>query len=237
MTAAAESLRLGFAFTLGTFTFFAPCAFPLLPGYVAFFVGREGGGEAPGSPLAQVRRAAVVGLLASLGVLLVFAVLAAVAAAVGTQLLTHVTVLEGVVGVVLVGVGAAMALGRLDPGAVHVPLPERRRGPLAYVLFGVVYAGAAAGCTAWMFIGVATIALTSGPVGAVAVFGAYAAGMVLLLVGVTLLAALGRGALLRHVTRRTDRLTRVAGVVLVLAGLVQLYFFVVVFDGLAPLVG
>lgn len=29
-------VRPGFAFGLGTATFFAPCAFPLLPGYVAF---------------------------------------------------------------------------------------------------------------------------------------------------------------------------------------------------------
>ena len=36
------ALRLGFAFSAGVATFFAPCAYPLLPGYVAFYLGDAG---------------------------------------------------------------------------------------------------------------------------------------------------------------------------------------------------
>lgn len=230
-----ESLRLGFAFGLGTATFFAPCAFPLLPGYVAYFLGTDGGDAQATALPARLLRAVGVALLASLGFLVVYVALTGVVFAVGTQVLADVSVLELVVGVLLVGLGGAMALGRQPTGFVRVALPERRRGPLGYFAFGVVYAAAAAGCTAPLFVGVAGIALSAGPVGAVATLGAYAAGMAVLLTAVTLLTALGRETLLRRLIPDSGLLARVAGVVLVLAGVVQLYFFVFVFDGLASL--
>jgi len=224
------SVRLGFAFGLGTATFFAPCAFPLLPGYVAFFLGREA--DQTPSLGRRVRRAAAVGTLTSLGFFLVYGVLTGVAVGVGTRVLGNVTVLELVAGLVMVGLGTAMTAGVYSPERLRVRLPERRRTPAGFVAFGVVYAAAAAGCTAPLFIAVVTTALSTGPVAAVATLSAYAGGMSALMVGVTLLSAFGRDAVLRGIPRRTGRLTRVAGLVVVLAGLVQIYFFIFRFDGL-----
>lgn len=226
--------RIGLALGLGGATFFAPCAFPLLPGYVAYYLGRGDGGDAgTESVITRLGRAAVVGVLTSLGFFLVYAVLAGVALAVGTRALADVSVLELVVGVLLVGLGGAMAAGWTP--SVHLQLPERRRTPLGFVLFGVVYAAAAAGCTAPLFVGLVGVALAAGPVGAAVTLGAYALGMSLLMVAVTLLSALGRDTVLRRLAANTGRITRVAGAVLVVAGVVQLYYFLVVFDGLRTL--
>jgi len=219
--------RIGLAAGLGAATFFAPCAFPLLPGYVAYYLGREGGETAP-LPT-RLRRAAVVGSLTSLGFFLVYAVLGGIALSVGTRVLAGVSLLELVVGVLLVGLGTAMAAGWSPE--VHLRLPERRRGPVGFLLFGVVYAAAAAGCTAPLFVGLAGVALSAGPAGAVVTLAAYAAGMSALMVGVTLLSALGHDAIIGRLTASTGRVTRVAGAVLAVAGVVQLYYFLVVFDG------
>jgi len=226
-----ESLRLGFAFGLGTATFFAPCAFPLLPGYVAYYLGTN---EDAQPLVGRLGRAALVGVLTSLGFFLVYGVLAGVAMAVGTRVLQNVSVLELIVGTTLVVLGGAMVTDRFDP-TVHVPLPARRRSPTGYFLFGVVYAAAAAGCTAPLFVAIASLAVASGPVGAVATLGAYAAGMAVLMIGVTVATALGRGTVVRRLSASTGRIRRVAGVVLVIAGLVQIYFFLFRFDGLATL--
>lgn len=262
------ALRLGFAFSLGVGTFLAPCAFPLLPGYVAFYLGRGDGtkpgpehagqtgpehaGQAgPGTPAAdggtqpmapaslpvRLRRAASVGVITSLGFFVVYAVLSGVVFALGTSVLRNVSVLELFVGIIMVVLGLAMATGRLDTTAVHVPLPERRRGPIDYFAFGVVYAAAAAGCTAGLFVGLVSLALASGPVGAVALFGAYALGMSVLMIGVTIAAAIGRGALLGTLSANAGLVSRLGGVVLVIAGLVQLYYFLFVFDGLRMFLG
>jgi cytochrome c-type biogenesis protein len=225
-------VELGFAFSLGTATFFAPCALPLLPGYVAYFLGQDG--ESRDSLGGRVWSGLVVAAITSLGLLSVFGVLAAVAVLVGERVLRNVAVLELVAGVVLVVLGAGMLTGRLSGLSVRVRLPERRAGPVGYFSFGVVYAAAAAGCTGPLFIGLVSLALAN-PLSAVSLLSAYAAGMVSLLVAVTLATALGREALVRRVTASGERVTRFAGGVLVLAGIVQLYFFFVVFDGVQGL--
>ena len=80
-----ESLRLGFAFGLGTATFFAPCALPLLPGYVAFFLGDDGavGRDVPW----RVARAVGISLTTSLGFLAVYGLLAGFTATCGPELI------------------------------------------------------------------------------------------------------------------------------------------------------
>ena len=225
-------VELGFAFGLGTATFFAPCALPLLPGYLAYFLGNETTTQQ--SLGTRLRRGAVVAGVTSLGALAVFALLAAIAIVVGERVLRNVAVLELVAGVVLVGLGIGMLTGAVSELTVHVRLPRRRAGPVGYFSFGALYAAAAVGCTGPLFLGVASLAFAN-PASAVPILGAYAAGMVSLLVGVTLATALGRALLVRRLAAGTGRMRRLAGAVLVLAGLIQLYYFFVVFDGLAGL--
>lgn len=226
------SLRLGFAFSAGVATFFAPCSYPLLPGYVAFYLGDAASDAAAG---ARLRRAGVVAALISSGMLVVYAALAVVVALVGTRPLSNLVVLELVVGAGLVVLGGAVAAGRYSVAAVHVRLPARRRSKSGFLLFGVVYAAAAAGCTAPLFVGLAGVALGAGPAGAVAVFAAYAAGMVLLMTGVTGATALGYDRLLSRLADRGGRVERLAGALLALAGLAQLYLFLFRYGGLSLL--
>jgi cytochrome c-type biogenesis protein len=229
------SLKLGLAFSFGTVTFFAPCAFPLLPGYVAYYLGTSGDDDTSRPLPNRLGRAAYVGVVTSLGFFLVYGALAAIAALVGQQALRNVSVLELVVGVLLIVLGIGMALGRFQASSVHLQLPERERSTLGYLSFGVVYAAAAAGCTAPSFIAIVGLGLAGGPTSMAAMLGAYAAGMSVLMIAVTTLSAVGRDTLLRRVSARTGQITRLAGVVMVLAGIVQLYFFLFRFDGLATL--
>ncbi len=226
--------RVAFAFSAGVATFFAPCAYPLLPGYVAFFLGSEDD-EGDAAMVARLRRAAVVAAVTSAGFFVVYAGLAGAIAALGASALPlqSISVLELVVGTGLVLLGVAMALGRVGMGQLHVALPERRRSVGGYFAFGVVYAAAAAGCAAPVFVGVASFAVFSAPPPlAAAMFVAYALGMVLLMFLVTGLAAVGRDTLLRSVSRRSDAISRVAGVVIAAAGVVQIYLFLFRFGGM-----
>lgn len=235
---------LGFAFVAGLVTFFAPCAAPLLPGYVAYFLGDPEGMVDPEGTLdattemqpsrVGVGRAALVGGLVSAGVFATYLALAGVVAWVGSAVLANVAAFELVVGGTFVIIGGAMA-ANWHP-AVHVArLPARRRSLGGYVGFGALYAAAAAGCTAPVFVAVATVALAAGSVTAVLTFGAYAAGVSTLVVGLTILTAVGRVAVFRRLALRFDRLYRLTGVLLLFAGVGQLYYFVFRFDGLATL--
>ena len=227
-----SAFRLGFAFSAGMATFFAPCAFPLLPGYVAYYLGRDVAEPPEAGTRMRLARASTVGVVTSLGFFLVYAALAGVVLAVGTRPLQHISVLELVIGVLLIGLGLGMSFGWLRPDRLHVQLPARRRSLTGFLGFGIAYAAAAAGCTAPVFIGIAAFALSGGPTTAIATLLAYAAGMSVLMIGVTLASALGRQHVLRSLTRNTGRITRASGVLLVLAGIVQIYLFLFEFGGL-----
>ncbi|MEF8830400.1 MAG: cytochrome c biogenesis protein CcdA [Halobacteriales archaeon] len=229
MTPLAEA-QFGLAFLLGSFSFFAPCAYPLLPGYLAYFFGNADAAE---DRFGTVLRAVIIGLLVSLGFVIVYAALGGVVVLVGTRALSDVLFLELAVGALLVVLGTLMAVGR-GP-TMRVSLPKRRRSNLGFVLFGVVYAVAAAGCTALLSFSVVASALAAGPVVGLATLLAYVAGMSAVMVVVTVLAGLGKDALLRRLSDQTGRVERVAGALLVLAGLAQLYFFLFRFEGLALL--
>lgn len=223
---------MSFAFGLGAATFFAPCAYPLLPGYVAYFLGQ--GEDFPTTRVKALRRAAVVGVIVSGGFFVVYGALAVVAATVGARALSNIAIFELVVGVLLIGLGVAMAAGYSLP-TPRVVLPERRRSGTGFFLFGVLYAAAAAGCTAPLFIAVAAAGLSAGPAGAALTLLAYGAGMSVLMIVVTAMSALGRDTLVKRISRHAGRIERVAGALLVVAGLVQVYFFLFEFDGLAML--
>jgi cytochrome c-type biogenesis protein len=220
--------RPGFAFLAGVTTFFAPCAFPLLPGYVAYFLGREAEGSV------RLRRAAVVGGTTVVGFFLVYGVLAGTVAAVGASALGDIALLEPVIGVGLILLGGLIALGWTGPTR-HVHMPERRRSLAGYLGFGVVYALAAAGCTAPIFVAVALLALSGGPVAAAVTLGAYAAGMAGAMLVVTAVSAVGRGRLIRGAAGGSERLRRATGVLLALAGVAQIYLYVFDFDPLGGL--
>ena len=224
--------RLWFAFTLGVFTFFAPCAYPLLPGYVAYFLGNSDAVEVPARST-QLLRSVFVALVVSAGFFLVYAALGGAILVVGRRAFEDIAILELVVGAILVGLGITMALGRSP--AVTVQLPERDRSTTGFFLFGVVYAGAAAGCTAPLFIGILFSSFLVCPVIGVGTLVAYAAGMSVVMVAVTALAGLGREHVLRVFSRNTGRIERAAGGLLVLAGIAQIYLFLFRFGGLEML--
>jgi len=202
---------LAFSLSVGVFTFFAPCAYPLLPGYVGFYASQD---------RADLRGAVVRGLAAALGSFLVLAAVAGVVLAAGQSLVAGLVELEPVVGAALVVLGLLLLSGRAPE--VRVLLPRRRSSVPGFALFGAVYALAAAGCVVPAFVGVVTQSLTLPPLGAGVALAAYAAGVAVPLVVVTVLAALGSDAF-RSVGRRLGDVQRVAGLVMVLAGLWQVW--------------
>ena len=200
---------------------------------MSFYLGTSSRppGEAPPTAAKRLGRAAAVALFASVGFFLVFAVLAAIVATLGPRLLADVAVLELLVGGLLVALGAAMLAG-WHPGTA-IPMPRRRRSVVGYVGFGVVYAVAAAGCTAPIFVAVGLEALSTGPGGAIVTFGSYLAGMSSLMLVVTVAAALGRDTVLSRAGQLP--IDRLAGGLLVVAGVVEVYLFLFRFDGLRTL--
>jgi cytochrome c-type biogenesis protein len=160
------------------------------------------------------------GLAAVAGVAAVFLALAGAVFVARPVVEPVVDTLAPVVGVALLLFGAAVVLDRGPTW--HVQLPERRASVLGFGAFGAVYAIAAAGCVAPLFLAIVVRAVTAPPGHALVVLGAYTAGVGLLVLGATVTIAVGRDALLDRVAGRRALLNRIAGVALVVAGVGQL---------------
>lgn len=202
-----------FALGAGVVTFFSPCVYALLPGYVGYYVANVDGESAP------LAGALSRGFAASLGALGTFAVLSAIALAAGELLERTLPVLEYVVGVALVALGVLV----IHKGSLSftVPLPERQEAVLGFGLFGAMYALAATACVLPLFLSVSVVSVDLSTVGTVLVLGSYAGSFAALMVAATVMTALGQQTLLGRFAGHAGTFATVAGVVLVLAGLLQ----------------
>lgn len=222
MSGVGLAAAVSFAFATGVATFFAPCAYPLLPGYVGYYM--RAGSRTDRS---TVSGALLRGAAASVGILVTFAVLAGLTVTVGRSLTEWLPSLEVVVGAVLVGLGL-LTLSDRSIGW-HARLPERRSSVPGFVAFGALYAAAATGCVAPVFLGVVSQALAFPLYGTLAVLGGYAAGMALPMIGATVAIAVGVDAGRDWLATFSKRTTQVAGLVLILAGLVQIWLALFVY--------
>ncbi|MGQ4555390.1 cytochrome c biogenesis CcdA family protein [Halobellus sp. GM3] len=215
MISAAFLGTVGWAAGAGVTTFFAPCAFPLLPGYVGYYIKEND--DTPGL---------VSGVVAALGALVALGGIAVLAFAVGQRLTSILPLFEPIVGGALVVFGLLVLSGWSAP---TLPLPRRPESLLGFGLFGAVYALAAAGCVVPLFLGVVAQASALPPERGLAVLGAYAGAVAVPLIGVTLLSDAGMTTW-RSLGAYAGRVKQAAGVLLVAAGVGQLYLSVVVLD-------
>lgn len=213
---------VAFAVGAGVATFFSPCAYPLLPGYVGFYASRSDGERVTlGGSLAR-------GLVAGAGVLATFAVLVGASFWVGHATLSNVALFEPIVGAILVVFGLLVAFDRAP--SLSVTLPKRRSSVLGFGVFGAGYALAAAGCVAPLFVGVIGRSLSMPPGEGVLVLATYVGSVVLLMVSLTVVTGMGLLANAGRLAAYGGTFKRVAGALMVLAGLGQLYLSIFVLN-------
>ena len=215
---------LAFAATAGMLATINPCAFPLLPGFAAYFVGADG--EATPQPLpTRILRGLGAGLAVAAGFAATFALAAVVVALGGKPLLAYAHWLAWVVAGGLIVLGLAMLAGH----TLHLPLAAlgrgtRRRGVAGMLGYGVAYGAASLSCTLPIFLLVVGGALLAGSMlGTLVNFLAYALGMAVVLVAVAVAAALGQGALAAGLRQLLPSFQRLAGALVTAGGIWLLY--------------
>lgn len=221
MTDVTLATNLPFAITAGVATFFSPCAYPLLPGYVGFYLNQTNADEA------SLGGASARGIVAGVGVLATFGALTWATLLVGQSALSDITVFETLVGALLVVFGALVVAGKAP--SVSVPLPKRRASVLGFGVFGAGYALAGAGCVAPVFLGVTARAASLPGETAALVLAAYAGTVAVLMISVTVATGMGLVSNASRLTAYSGLIERIAGVVMILAGLGQLYLALVVY--------
>jgi cytochrome c-type biogenesis protein len=243
---------VGFALFAGFASFFSPCSFPLLPGYITFYfksradtrvsgaegVANKGAGR---SALAGLR----LGSYAGAGVMLVFFVIGVIVlglVAIGVSVSGGaIAYLKPVVGIILLVMGLLTVLDvPINTGYITAPftrLKERMRpskgppkrpstGPAGLFLYGVAYGSASAACSVPVFIAlVAASVVTGNPMDALVTFVVFLLSLWLLMAVMTAVMSVGEERVKRGLMRHYVAIKKVTGAVFIIAGSYLLWLF------------
>lgn len=227
----AALLPVGYAFGAGMVASVNPCGFFMLPSYISYHLGTEDPDFYDASFLSRLTKALLLGGVATLGFVLVFAIAGSVISA-GGQWLIGVFPYAGMVigiGMALVGIwllATGRTLGIMAASRVTV---ARERNLRNVFLFGIAYAVGSLSCTLPIFLVVVGGSLASQ--GLMASFGqfiSYALGMGLILVAVTIGSALFQGSVARWLRQAIPYVHRASALFLVAAGAYLAYYWLFV---------
>lgn len=195
----------------------------MLPGYLAFVVGDSAGGRP-----AAVGRAIAATLAMTLGFLAVFAAFGTVTVSVAATLQRYLPLVTVIIGIALMGVGAALLAGR----ELHVPVPTAATSagmaPTARLWsmfgYGMAYAVASLACTVGPFLAVTAAGSRGSITDSVAVYLVYAGGFSLIVGTLAVAAAFASATLATRMRRVLPVVNRIGGALVIVTGAYVTYY-------------
>lgn len=209
---------LALALAAGMVATVNPCGFAMLPAYLSFFLGLDGADD---DDRAGIARALAVGGVVTLGFVTVFTIIGAVISHLSIAVDDWFPQLTIVVGLAVLALGTALLAGwDLRVNLPHLDRGGRDRTLLSMFVFGVSYAVGSLSCTLPVFLSVVagTFSRTNA-VSGVAMYVVFGLGMGLVLTVLTLTLALARRSLVHRVRSVLPFISRLSGVLLIVAGL------------------
>jgi cytochrome c-type biogenesis protein len=215
------------ALLTGLMSFFAPCAFPLLPGYISYYLGRYEGGP-------TLSGAVKAGIAAATGINVMFALIGAAVALGGVAVKSYLTYFAPGVGFVIVLLGLAMVFGKTEIfdkfGGKLSSYSSKIGGRARYsglFMYGVGYGLASMGCQAPVFIALIFAGLASGgALEAFMVFVSFSIGMGSMMLAVSVIVGTAKMTILERMRKMTPYINRACGVILIIVGAYFLLEFV-----------
>jgi cytochrome c biogenesis protein CcdA len=212
-----------YAFATGMVATINPCGFAMLPAYLSYFLGVD---DPSRDSQSVVLRAVGISAVVTAGFVVVFTVIGVVLNVAALPIEANMPWATVVIGVALTILGIAMLAG-FQP-AFTLPKLERggdRRTLWSMFVFGVSYAVASLSCTLPLFLVAVTGVFSSQSfIGGMGAFVAYGLGMGLVLTAITVALALARQSLVSKLRGALRYVTRIAGGLLVGAGMFLVYW-------------
>ena len=197
-----------------------PCGFALLPAYLSAFVGMDD----RSSRASAVGRAVAVSAVLTAGFITVFGLLGVVFGSALSEVQRRAPWLTIGIGVVLVCLGIWMLTGR----ELSVRIPKLQRGGsdgtlASMYLFGVSYAVASLSCAIAPFLTV-TSSRSANLLSRIVTFTLYGVGMGVIITVLTVAVAFARSGVVARFRSALPFMTRIAGGLMVVAGLYVAYY-------------
>ncbi|HMJ74935.1 MAG TPA: cytochrome c biogenesis protein CcdA, partial [Iamia sp.] len=177
--------RVALALATGMLATVNPCALPMLPAYLGWFISGDDGRRPLGTAVA---RAVVVSLSVSFGFVAVFGVLGLLVTAASAQVEKVTPWLTPAVGVVMAGLGIVLLTGRTL--SIALPRLDRTgsggRGVTAMVVYGASYAVVSVSCTMPVFVSQVSLTFGQSWTTGLTQLGGFAVGFALVMVALSM---------------------------------------------------
>lgn len=227
------TMLLVFGFLAGAFSFFAPCAFVLLPGYVSYYLAQT---ENRDDSQNKILHSISIGLVAGLGAIIFFLFLGVGVSLVGSSLSHYLIRIKPLIALFILILGIMLLANvSMDLSKIRnlIPIPFSGRQDMdsislrGFFLYGFGYGLATTGCTFPIFISLIIVPITSGRfLTGFLTFVSFALAMGLFMIATTVLIGFSRDALIKKMITSTKWIKRISGLILILAGLYLGYFFI-----------
>ncbi len=204
-----------FILAAGASALFSPCGYPMLPGYISYYMGTK----------TSLGKAVPHGIACTLGIVTVFSTIGIIASLLGSVINPYIPLLELVAGIATILLGISMLIEIRLP-TISLPLKApRRKGAVGIFLYGVVYGLATLGCSAPIFFAILFLAIAEGLVNGVITFLVYALGMGLPLILTAVLVAMAKEVTLKRIVKMMPWLQKISGIILIVIGIYLIYFY------------
>lgn len=225
-----------FAAVAGVATFFNPCAFPLMPGYLAHQVK-----VTPGEERRSLGSLLYGGSIAAMGLSTFNLLLGGILAFLGATFLGSlalasaepnlaVRIFRGVVGILLIALGVSHVTGRglsfgfLEGIGQRFRFFKGTRSTKELYAYGFGYNAVGIGCGGPILAGLSVFAFAFGGFGATLVaFLVFSLTMASLMIAISLLPTILGAAPMRRLGRSTGKIQRISGIVQTIVGIFILF--------------
>jgi cytochrome c-type biogenesis protein len=238
-----------FAIGAGIATFFSPCSFPMLPGYIGLYLEKESKmfrtSERP------YKRALLSGSISAFGIVLIFIIIGILVIYLGNLIRPHIPLLGPIVGIFLIIIGLLL-LSNIQYHILVKPF-QRIRQKLGFILnknmknrnkdqnedytkkknhyselflYGIGYGSAAAGCTAPLFLYILLAGILIGDLfkGFVLLF-LYIGTIALLMIIITIIITIFGVSAAQKLNKYTNLIKKISAVILIIVGIYLIYFY------------
>jgi cytochrome c biogenesis protein CcdA len=220
MLLALDPSGLSLVFTAGALALFSPCGFPMLPGYISYYMGTN----------ASLERVVSGGIACTLGLLTTLCAVGIAVSMLGSLVSRYIPALELVAGVVVISLGLSLIGGIEFPAALTLLKAPKRKGFMGFYLYGITYGLATVSCSGPIFFSIIFTALAGGgPFYSIIVFMAYALGMGIPVIITTVLIAKAKELILKRIILMVPLLQKISGLILVGIGAYLIYSFYVLY--------
>lgn len=229
-------LPFGYAFSAGVVASVNPCGFLMLPAFAGYYMGE---GEDPAGEVTPraLARGAMLGVMATLGFVVLFTVIGSIVSAGGGAVVEAFpwAGLAVGIGMALLGVWLLVtgrSIGIAWAARLNVPgVRPGSRGPASAFAYGVAYGAASLSCTLPIFLVVVATSLNrDGFLASAGQFVSFALGMGLVVVAVALGAATLKGAVTRALRGLVPYVHRLSAVFLAGSGVYLIVYWIVLGD-------